>query len=55
MSRVSILVLAPDATPESICRPLLSFRQAEGFARLHGVSLIIRSPGEEAVRTCMTR
>jgi hypothetical protein len=55
MSRLRILVLAPDETPESICRPLISFRQAEGLARLHGVTLVIRSPGEEAVRTCMTR
>jgi glycosyltransferase involved in cell wall biosynthesis len=50
MSRLRILVLAPDANPESITGPLLSFRQAEALARLHDVTLVIRSKGEDAVR-----
>ena len=49
MSRLRILVLAPDANPESICGPLLSFRQAEALARFHDVNLVIRSKGERAV------
>jgi glycosyltransferase involved in cell wall biosynthesis len=50
MSRLRILVLAPDANPEGTCGPLLSFSEAEALARLHGVTLVIRSSGEEAVR-----
>lgn len=50
MSRLRILVLAPDCNPDSICGPLISYSQAEALARLHDVSLAIRSPYEEAVR-----
>ena len=50
MSRLRILVLAPDANPEGICGPLLSFSQAEALAQLHDVTLVIRSSREEAVR-----
>lgn len=50
MNRLRILVLAPDANPESITGPLLSFRQAEALARLHDVTLVIRSTVEEPVR-----
>lgn len=50
MSRLRILVLAPDCNPDSICGPLLSYSQAEALAQLHDVTLAIRSPGEEAVR-----
>ena len=50
MSRLRILLLAPDCNPESICGPLLSYSQAEALAQLHDVTLVIRSPHEEAVR-----
>src|SRR5215471_11232515 len=50
MSRLRILVLAPDADPEGICGPLLSFSQAEALAQLHDVTLVIRSSGERSVR-----
>ena len=50
MNSLRILVLAPDANPEGICGPLLSFSQAEALAELHDVTLAIRSPGENAVR-----
>jgi glycosyltransferase involved in cell wall biosynthesis len=50
MGRLRILVLAPDANPDGTCGPLLSFSEAEALARLHGVTLVIRSSGEEAVR-----
>jgi glycosyltransferase involved in cell wall biosynthesis len=50
MSRLRILVLAPDTNPESITGPLLSYRQAEALARIHDVTLVIRSKGEDAVR-----
>lgn len=50
MSRLRILVLAPDASPESITGPLLSFRQAEALAQLHDVTLLVRSSREASVR-----
>jgi len=50
MSRLRIIVLAPDANPESITGPLLSFRQAEALAQLHDVTMVIRSTAEGAVR-----
>ncbi|MGO9272854.1 MAG: hypothetical protein ACLQOO_21895, partial [Terriglobia bacterium] len=50
MSRLRILVLAPDANPEGTCGPLLSFSQAGALAQLHDVTIVIRSSGEEAVR-----
>ncbi len=51
MSRLRILLLAPDANPEGTCGPLLSFSQAEALAQLHAVTLVIRSPGEKSVRS----
>src|ERR1700722_4074393 len=50
MSRLRILVLAPDCNPDSVCGPLISYSQAEALAQLHDVTLAIRSPYEEAVR-----
>jgi len=50
VSRLRILVLAPDCNPDSICGPLLSYSQAEALAQLHDVTLAMRSPGEQAVR-----
>lgn len=50
MSRLRILVLAPDANPESVCGPLISYSQAEALAEFHDVTLAIRSHSEEAVR-----
>ena len=51
MSRLRILVLAPDCNPDSICGPLLSYCQAEALAQLHDVTLAMRSAGERAVRS----
>jgi len=50
MSRLRVLVLAPDANPEGTCGPLLSFSQAEALAQFHDVTLVVRSPRESAVR-----
>jgi len=50
MSRLRILILAPDANPEGTCGPLLSFSQAEALAQFNDVTLVIRSTGAEAVR-----
>lgn len=49
-SRLRILLLAPDADPEGICGPLVSFSQAGALAQLHDVTLVIRSSREKAVR-----
>ena len=49
-TRLRILLLAPDANPESITGPLLSFRQAEALARIHDVTLVIRQRGKDVVR-----
>ena len=49
MTRLRILVLAPDANPEAICGPLLSYSQAEALAELHDVTLAVRSHSEKPV------
>jgi len=50
MSRLRILLLAPDASPESICGPLIGYSQAIALARLHDVTIVVRSSREEALR-----
>lgn len=50
MSRLRILLLAPDANPESISVSLLSYRHAEALGQLHAVTLVGRSCSEEALR-----
>jgi glycosyltransferase involved in cell wall biosynthesis len=50
MDRLHILLLAPDASPESICGPLIGYCQAQALAQLHDVTLVIRSPREEVMR-----
>jgi glycosyltransferase involved in cell wall biosynthesis len=50
MNRLRILVLAPDCNPEAISIPFVAYRHAAALAELHDVSLVIRSPVEEAVR-----
>src|SRR5271154_7202100 len=50
MSRLRILVLAPDANPESISVNLVCYLHAEALARLHEVTLVGRSCYEEALR-----
>ena len=50
MSRLRILVLAPDANPESISVNLVCYRHAEALAQLHEVTLVGRSCHEEALR-----
>ena len=50
MSRLRILVLAPDANPESISVCLVCYRHAEALAKLHRVTLVGRSRNEAALR-----
>jgi hypothetical protein len=51
MSRLRILVLAPDCNPDSVCGALMSYSQPEALAQLHDMTLAIRSPYECAVRS----
>jgi len=50
MSRLRILILAPDANPESISVALVCYRHAEALAHLHDVTLVARAHSEEALR-----
>ncbi len=50
MTQLRILVLAPDANPESISVNLVCYRQAEALARLHTVTLVGRTWHEGALR-----
>jgi glycosyltransferase involved in cell wall biosynthesis len=50
VSRFRILVLAPDANPESISVNLVSYSHAEALAQLHAVTLVGRSWNGDALR-----
>ena len=50
MNRLRILVLAPDANPEGITGALIGYSQAQALARLHDVTLVVRSSLEGPVR-----
>ena len=50
MTRLRILLLARDASPESICGPLIGYSQAQALAQLHDVTIVVRSFREEALR-----
>jgi glycosyltransferase involved in cell wall biosynthesis len=50
MSQLRILVLAPDANPESISVSLVCYRHAEALAQFHSVTLVGRSINEAALR-----
>jgi glycosyltransferase involved in cell wall biosynthesis len=44
------LVLAPDSNPEKVSIPYVTYSHAAALAQLHDVSLVVRSPNEDAVR-----
>jgi len=50
MSRLRILVLAPDGNPETVSIPFVTYSHAAALAKLHDVSLVIGSPVEAPVR-----
>ena len=50
MSRLRVLLLAPEANPESITGSLIGYCQAEALGRLHDVTLMIRPSREAPVR-----
>ena len=50
MSRLRILVLAPDCNPDQVSMPYVTYSHAAALAQLHDVSLVIGSPTEGPVR-----
>jgi glycosyltransferase involved in cell wall biosynthesis len=50
MSRLRILVLAPDSNPEGISIPYVTYSHAAALAQIHDVSLVVGSPVEDRVR-----
>src|ERR1700747_2375397 len=50
MTRLRILVLAPDSNPEGVSIPYVTYSHAAALAQLHDVSLVIRATVEEPVR-----
>jgi len=50
MSRLRILLLAPDCDPTRVSIPFVTYCHAAALAEIHDVSLVIGSPVEEHVR-----
>ena len=50
MSRLRILVLAPESNPEAVSIPFVTYSNAAALAELHDVTLLVRSTVEEPVR-----
>lgn len=50
MSRLRVLILGSDCNPDTICISYVTYFHAAALAELHDVTLVIRSPVEEAVR-----
>jgi glycosyltransferase involved in cell wall biosynthesis len=50
VSRLRVLVLAPDADPKRVSIPFVTYCHAVALSKLHDVSLVIGSPVEENVR-----
>jgi glycosyltransferase involved in cell wall biosynthesis len=50
MSRLRALVLGPECNPEEVSIPLVTFSHAAALAKLHDVTLVVRSSVEKPVR-----
>jgi glycosyltransferase involved in cell wall biosynthesis len=50
MGRLRILLLGPDCNPETVSIPFVSYCHAAALAELHDVTLVARSPVEDALR-----
>jgi glycosyltransferase involved in cell wall biosynthesis len=50
MSRLRILLLAPDCDPTRVSIPFVAYSHAAALAQFHDVALVIGSPSEENVR-----
>jgi len=51
MSRLRILLLAPNCDPTDVCIPLVTYSHAAALAELHDVALVIGAPVEDRVRS----
>jgi glycosyltransferase involved in cell wall biosynthesis len=51
LSRLRILLLAPNCDPTDVSIPFVTYSHAAALAKLHDVSLVIRAPVEERVRS----
>ena len=47
MSRLRILLLAPDCNPETVSMPYVTYSHAAALAELHDVTLVVGSPSED--------
>jgi glycosyltransferase involved in cell wall biosynthesis len=50
MSRLHVLVLAPDCDPTRVSIPFVTYSHAAALAQLHDVTLVVGSPVEDNVR-----
>jgi len=50
MGRLNILLLGPDCNPEGVSIPYVTYSHAAALAQLHDVTLLARSPTEDALR-----
>jgi glycosyltransferase involved in cell wall biosynthesis len=50
MSRLRVLVFAPDSNPDGVTGALIGYSQAQALARLHDVTLVICAASEKAMR-----
>ncbi len=50
MSRLRILLLAPDCNPDGVSMPYVTYSHAAALAQLHDVALVVGSPSEDPVR-----
>ena len=50
MSRLRILLLGPDCNPEKVSIAFVTYSHAAALAQLHDVTLVVRSPVEDALR-----
>lgn len=51
MSRLRILVLAPDVNPNGVSMPYVTYSHAAALAEIHDVALVTGGPSEQAVRS----
>ena len=50
MSRLRILLLAPECNPEGLTNPSIGFYEGQALARIHEVTMVLHAENERAVR-----
>ena len=50
MSRLRILILGPDCSPEKVSIPYVTYSHAAALAQIHDVTLVVQSSVEDPVR-----